>query len=221
MRSLLALLLILLLGGAAPSKDWSRTASESAEGWTFGRPGAPLLAEYASFGCPTCGRFAAASGQAIAEAVKAGKLRLSFRPFLIFPHDRAATVLARCVPGPQRLGFIKAVLAAQPATKAKLGAIDGDDGLRRRLFEAELAGPEAQASVLGLLTGLSDLAVKHGLRPDAAGACLADKANHAWLTEADMSARMAGITGTPTYVLAGRKLPTELTPEQLVAHLPR
>jgi hypothetical protein len=119
------------------------------------------------------------------------------------------------------LNFIKAVLGAQPATRAKLTEIDGDDAVRQRLFEAELAGPEAHAAVLGPYAGLTDLAAAHGVRPAAAGTCLAGKAHHRWVSEADGAARLAGITGTPTYIWAGQRLGRELTPDALVARLAR
>jgi protein-disulfide isomerase len=222
MRILLALLAGALLTGAAPpSRDWSRTATESAAGWTFGRPAAPLLSEYASLGCPTCARFATASEPALGKGLRTGKLRLAFRPFLIFPHDRAAFVLARCVPARGRLAYLKAVLVAQPQTRARLAEADHDDARRQRLYEAELAGPEAYAAAVAELGGLSDLAAAHGLAPAAARTCLADPAHHAWVTGADMASRMAGVTGTPTYEWQGARLPRDLTPEQLVARLPR
>lgn len=220
-RSLLALLALILLGGATPARDWSASVTEDAAGWTFGRAGAPLLAEYASLGCPTCARFSAALGPRLTQAVRSGKLRYSFRPFLIFPQDRAAFVLARCIPTKRRLAFLKAVLAAQPDTRAKLAAADADDSARQRLFEAELAGPEVQAAALAEAGGLTALAAAHGLAAPAARTCLADPSHHAWLAEADMRSRLAKVTGTPTYEWAGARLPHSLTPEQLVERLPR
>jgi protein-disulfide isomerase len=211
----------LLLGAAAPPRDWRATATESNSGWTFGRPGAPLLAEYASLGCPTCARFAEASGPAVLASVQAGRIRYSVRPFLIFPHDRAAYVLARCVPASRRLAYLKAVLAAQPQTRARLAEVDGDDDRRQRLFEAELAGPVAHSTLLAELSGLGDLAASHGLASAAARTCLADTAHHAWVTEADLNSRLSGVTSTPTYDWNGSRLPRALTPEQLAAKLPR
>jgi protein-disulfide isomerase len=222
MRRLFAFLLLLALGAAAPapSRDWTRHVVESQAGWTFGKAGAPLLTEYASFGCPTCGRFAAASGPAIHAAVKAGKLRFAYRPFLIFPHDRAAAVLARCVPAPRRMGFIEAVLAAQSATRAKLAA-DADERMRKRLSDAEFEGPLPHAAVIAEAAGLLELTASHGLPAAAARACLADQKHHAWVVEADLEARVAGVAHTPTYKWKGAELPASLTPEQLVALLPR
>lgn len=221
MRRLLALLCLVLLGAAAPARVEPHVVTEDNAGWTFGRARAPVLAEYASFGCPHCAHFSAEAGPAIAERVRAGRLRLAFRPFLIFPHDRAAAVLARCVAPTRRHAFIAAVMAAQPDTRAKLAEANNDDAIRQRIYEAELAGPEAHAVVIGLLSGLGALAEAHGVTSTAVGRCLGNKVHHAWVTAADLEARVAGVTGTPTYVLDGERLSRDLTPKQLLARLPR
>lgn len=206
---------------AAPAKvaDHRATVVESSEGWTFGKAGAPLLVEYASFGCPTCGHFAAGTAARLDQLVKTGKLRFAFRPFLIFPHDRAATLLARCVAPARRFGFIKAVLLGQAATKARLAAADADEAVRARLFDAELHGPARQAQLLAEVSGLGDLARAHGLSASAQQHCLAADANGAWVTNADMAARLNGVTVTPTYIWKGGQVALS-TPEALLARLP-
>lgn len=218
MRPWLGLLLALFVLGAAPAKDWRENVVESADGWTFGRPGAPLLTEYASFGCPHCAHFAEATGDRIGLLVKAGKLRFSFRPYRIFPHDQAATVLARCVPAPRRLAFIEALMASQADTKARLAAADADDASRGRLYTAELAGPVPHAQAIAEITGLTALAAAHGADADR---CLADARHHDWTATADLTARAAGVTGTPTYFWKEARLPRGLTPESLLATLPQ
>ncbi len=224
MRFLLLLLASLFLVGAAPApaaRDWRTNVVESAEGWTFGKPGAPLLAEYASFGCPHCRQFAEGAGPRIEQLVKAGRLRLAFRPFLIFSHDRSATVLARCVPSRRRLAFIKAAFVAQADTRARMAAADADERVRGDLFTAELAGPIAHSRLVADVSGLDALAEAHGLSPAARERCLADEAHQSWATAADLAARVAGVTGTPTYFLDGHQIAKPLTPEELVSKLPR
>ena len=221
-RMLVALLLApALIGAAGPARDWRSTVVESSAGWTFGKSGAPLLAEYGSFGCPHCGHFLAEAGPAINSGVKGGKLRFSFRPFLIFPHDRAATVLTRCVPSSRRLGFIEAVYAAQAETKSKLAAADADEQQRSRLYQADLAGPIPHAKALARAGGLVELAGKHGLSAAAAEQCLGNQANYDWVAGADLAARTSGVRGTPTFEWRGARMGSDLTPEQLVAALPR
>jgi protein-disulfide isomerase len=223
MRTLVLPLVAVLAIGAAPKPvvDHRQTAVESAAGWTFGRAGAPLLVEYASFGCSHCGDYAAATGQRVDQLVKSGKLRFAFRPFLIFPHDFTATALARCVTPKRRLGFINAVLLGQSKTKAKLAAADADEAMRGRLFAAELEGPLAHARLLVDVSGLGDLAREHGLTAAQLKTCLASEANGKWVREADSTSRMSGVTGTPTYMWNGQQLGPDLTPDRLLATLPR
>ncbi|GLR47185.1 thioredoxin domain-containing protein [Sphingomonas astaxanthinifaciens] len=222
MNRLLLLLASVALVGAAPApRDWRTNVVESPAGWTFGKPGAPLLVEYGSLGCPHCAHFAAETGSQIDGLVKAGKLRFGFRPFLIFPHDRAGFVLARCVPSSRRLGFIEAIYAGQADTRARLAAADGDDALRGRLYNAELAGPVEYAKVAADIGNLTTIAASHGLTAAAVDRCLADTAAHQWVTNADLTSRASGVRGTPTYFWKGVKLEETLTPEGLLAKLPR
>lgn len=226
MRMMLGLLASLALVAAAPTAATPASANhniavvESAEGWTFGKAGAPLLAEYASFGCPRCGQFAAATGERVNTLVTAGKLRFAWRPFLIFPQDRAAAVLTRCVAPGRRLAFIEALMAQQTAVQAALDAADTDEATRASLYAAELAGPITHATEIAKVTGLLALARTHGLPAMQAGACLSSAANHAWVTNADLSARVNGVTGTPTFFWKGARIPTG-TPAELLALLPR
>jgi protein-disulfide isomerase len=221
MKALLfGLALLFAAPASAAEPDHRATVTEGAEGWTFGRAGAPLLAEYASFGCPHCGEFATATFDRVDRLVKAGKLRFAFRPFLIFPHDRAASVLARCVATPRRLGFIKAVLTGQADTRARLAAADSDEAVRGQLFSAELEGPIAEARLLAKVAGLDRIAAAHGLAPAAQQRCLSAEPNMAWVTNADVTARLNGIKATPTFVWKGAKLPAG-TPDALLALLPQ
>jgi protein-disulfide isomerase len=215
----------LVLAAAAPvaalaATDHRTTALESADGWTFGKVSAPLLTEYASFGCSHCGRFAAATSERIGSLVKTGKLRFSWRPFLIFPQDRAGAVLTRCVAPRRRLAFIETLMAQQEAIKAALKAADNDEKTRAALYETELAGPVPHAGVVARAAGLMPLAQEFGLSTTQARACLSSAANHAWVTNADQTARLNGVTGTPTFMWKGTRILTG-TPEQLLTLLPQ
>ena len=220
----LAFLLSTPVAAAVPkapaTADHRVTAVESAEGWTFGKAGAPLLTEYASYGCPHCGQYAAATTTRLNGLVKAGKLRFSWRPFLIFPQDRAAAVLTRCVAPKRRLAFIEALMAQQEAIGSALKAADADETRRAALYEAELAGPVAYAREIAKVTGMLPLAEGFGLNAVGAAKCLASAANHAWVTNADMTARLNGVTGTPSFFWKGGKLPAG-TPDDLLALLPQ
>ncbi|UUR07729.1 DsbA family protein [Sphingomonas glaciei] len=226
MKALLAGFAVFLAApvAAAAPKPAARalpvTVIETGEGWTFGKAGAPLLAEYASYGCPHCGQFAGAIFPRVDGLVKAGKLRFAWRPFLVFPHDRAAAVLTRCVAPARRLAFIEALMARQDEIKAALKAADENETSRAALYEAELAGPISYAGAVAKASGLLPLAQKHGLSPTQAGACLSSGAHHQWVTNADQTARLNGVTGTPTFTWKGTRIPTG-TPDDLLALLPQ
>jgi protein-disulfide isomerase len=224
MKALLAGLALLVAPGAVTAAsatvDHRVTAVEGAEGWTFGKAGAPLLAEYASFGCPACGQFAAATTGRLNSLLKAGKLRFSWRPFLIFPQDRAAAVLTRCVAPRRRLAFIEALMGQQAAIKAALTAADQNESARAALYEAELAGPVTHAGAIASAAGLLALVQKFGVSNLQASACLSSTAHHDWVSNADMTARLNGVTGTPTFVWKNGRVPTG-TPADLLAVLPR
>ena len=205
---------------ASAATDHRKAVVESTGGWTFGKGGAPLLAEYASYGCPHCREFFVAMTPRVDGLVKAGKLRFAWRPFLIFPHDRASAVLTRCVAPARRLAFIEALMAQQAEIKAALKAADDDETSRAALYEAELAGPVSYAGAVAKAAGLLPIAQKHGLSTMQASACLSSASNHAWVTNADMTARLNGVTGTPTFTWKGARIPTG-TPDSLLALLPQ
>jgi len=212
-----------ILSSASPAATPTNVAArETAAGWSFGNPPASRhLVEYSSFGCGHCGLFAKQAGPAVAAAVRTGRLRFELRPFLIFPQDRPAAVLARCVPSPRRFGFYEAVMADQDRIKTALAAADADDNLRGMLYNAELAGPEALAGAVARVSGIDRIAQAHGLTASATTACLSDAGNHAWVSEADLAARLAGVTGTPTFIYGGRRQPMSITPTQLKGVLSR
>jgi len=221
-RFLVPLLALVTVGAAPPaSRDWRTNGVESASGWTFGKPTAPLLVEYGSLGCPHCGHFAEVTGTRIDALVKAGKLRFAYRPYLIFRHDLAGNVLARCVPAARRLAFIEGVYAAQADSKARLATADADETRRAQRTQAEFTGPVALAKIMAEDSGLKALASGYGLDTAAADRCLADQANYDWVNTANLTGRASGIAGTPTYLWKGQKLPETLTPEQLLAALPQ
>jgi protein-disulfide isomerase len=226
MKALLAGFAILFAAPAAaaapkaPPADHRAIATESTEGWTFGKAGAPLLTEYASYGCPHCGQFAAATTNRVDSLVKAGKLRFSWRPLLIFPQDRAAAVLTRCVAPGRRLAFIESLMARQEAIRAALKKADADETQRAALYEAELAGPVTYANHIAKVAGLLPIAGSFGLSAMQARACLSSASNHTWVTNADLTARVEGVTGTPTFFWKGSRIPTG-TPDELLALLPQ
>lgn len=157
------------------------------------------LVEYGSLHCPHCAHFAEQGLTEIAKRVRAGKLRFEFRPFLIFPQDIPATLIARCVPAPRRLAFIEdyyrnsgVVTERVRASAAELNAVkeQGVPALNRRVVAVGQMKP---------------IAARYGLTGAAVDQCVSDPKNMAWLEAAQNAAREAGVTGTPTFEVNGQR----------------
>nr|WP_237219723.1 thioredoxin domain-containing protein [Sphingomonas arenae] len=181
----------LAAGSSAPAPSLVRVGPAKA---------ADSLVEYGSLHCPHCAHFAEQGLPEIAKRVRVGSLRFEFRPFLIFPQDIPATLIARCVPAPRRLAFIEdyyrnsaAVTERVRASASQLNAVkeQGVPALNRRV---------------AAVGGMKPIAARHGLTGAAVDQCVSDPKNMAWLESAQTSAQAAGVTGTPTFEVNGERM---------------
>ena len=208
----------LTLTAAAP-RDWSHSVIDTATGWRAGQAGAPLkLVEYASLNCPHCAHFSQAADERIMAQVKTGRVSFEYRPYLIFPHDVAATLVARCVPPSRRFAFTRDYYRNTGAMTERLRGAMADGAQRAALDAAREKGMGAFNQKVLAITGMGTLAARHGLGAAAANRCVADPAGLRWLQKAQGAAKAAGISGTPTYRLNGQPLDAR-SPEQLLAAL--
>jgi protein-disulfide isomerase len=216
--------LVLLLGTAvavtaAAPPDWSRTVVNTAIGWRAGQAAAPLkLVEYASLNCPHCAHFSQAADEQIMAQVKTGRVQFEYRPYLIFPHDVAATLVARCIPTSHRFAFIRDYYRNSEGMTERLRTAMADGTRRAALDTAKQQGVGAFNRQVVAVTGMGTLAARHGLTPAAANRCVADPAGLSWLQKTQAAAKAAGVSGTPTYRLNGQPLSVR-NPEQLLAAL--
>jgi len=170
-------------------------------GWVIGSPKAPKsLVEYASLNCPHCAAFSREAMPSVMAAVKAGRLRYEYRPFLIFPHDIAATLIARCVPVSRRFAFVERYYAGTPGFTERLRAVD------QATLDAAKAKSEGDYNrAVVAATGMKPLAARFGLTGAAVDRCVADAKGIAWLDSTYHTAQAAGISGTPTFFLNGQR----------------
>lgn len=170
-------------------------------GWVIGSPKARTsLVEYGSLNCGHCATFSRLAGPTVMAAVRAGRVRFEYRPYLIFPHDVAATLVARCVARPRRFGFIEAYYQSAAAFTDKLEAADP------AALEAERAkGSAAFNRRVVAVTGMKPLAARFGLTGAAVDRCVSDPAGLAWLERVQARAKAAGVEGTPTFFLNGKR----------------
>jgi len=170
-------------------------------GWVIGSPKAPKsLVEYGSLNCPHCAAFSREATPTLMAAVRAGRLRYEYRPFLIFPHDIAATLIARCVPVSRRFAFVEQYYASSAGFTEKLR---GADQASLEAVKAKGEGDYNRAVVAA--TGMKPLAARFGLTGAAVDRCVADPKAIAWLDGIYQKAQAAGISGTPTFFLNGER----------------
>ena len=186
----------------SPPRNWTQTAVNTPVGWRVGNPGARIkLVEYGSLNCPHCAHDAEFAFPQIMAAVKSGAVSFEFRPFLIFPHDVSASLIARCVPVARRFGFVESYYGATGGITDKLRAAD-----KAELEAARAQGPAALNRKMVSLGGMQQLSGRYGLTPAATSRCVSDKAGLDWLQAAYGKAREAGVTGTPTYFINGKRV---------------
>ena len=196
------MLSLLLLAAAAPqqpARNWTQAVASTPVGWRVGNPAAQIkLVEYGSLNCPHCAHYSEFATAPIMAAVRAGRASFEFRPFLIFPHDVAATLIARCVPAGQRFAFIGSYYRATGGFTDKLRAAD----------PASLKGADMAETNRKLVaaSGMAPLAARFGLTPAAVNRCVSDPAGTAWLQAAYAKGQDAGVQSTPTFLINGQRV---------------
>ncbi len=172
---------------AAPAKPAAR------DDMVLGSPKAKVtVVEYASVGCPHCAVWASEVFPGFKTAyIDTGKVRFVYREMLTGNPTLAAA------------GF----LTARCAGPAKYFQVV--DGVYRAQAGIEQAG-DAYAPLLRI-------AKDAGLTEDQFSACLKDPARLAALQAREKRAEEDGVTGTPTFIVNGKKLDGETTLESLGA----
>lgn len=187
---------------AAPAKDWSRTAAQTAEGsFLIGNPAAKSrLVEYVSYTCPHCAHFVAEGTQPLKSGwIAKGALSVEIRSLIRDRFDLAAALLARCGGAARFPGNHEAIFASQQAWIEKAAA-----------YERSPSALPASASHGQIMkdiadrTGLTTLMQKRGLAPAQSHACLTDeKAINTLMAMTKTAIERNKIQGTPSFILDG------------------
>lgn len=192
-------MLTLMLAAAVAAPNWTQTVASTPVGWRIGNPAARIkLVEYGSLNCPHCAHFSEFATAPIMAAVKLGRVSFEYRPYLIFPHDVPATLIARCVPARQRFEFIESYYRQTASFTDKLRAADP--------ASLKADGVAATNRKLVAVSGMAPLAARFGLTPPATNRCVSDPAGVAWLQGAYAKAKEAGVQGTPTFLINGKRV---------------
>lgn len=189
---------------APDGTDWldTVTVSEDGQGFMVGNPDAPLkLTEYASHTCGACANFAQTGKEPLKEYVKTGVVSFEQREVFLSPLDAVVATIVQCgTPGQfQALSDemwqnFQPVMANAYADQAGLQA-------------ANDLPPEQKYIAFGEITGLTDFFAARGISADQARSCLSDVEKiNAMDKLVRENAAAVPVTGTPTFVLNGRKL---------------
>jgi protein-disulfide isomerase len=190
-----ALMAIVGIGYAASSsRDTtgdtpSATPSGVTDGYSVvvGDESAPTtITVYEDLQCPVCQAFEATTGDAVAKAVEAGKVKVEYRPLAFL--DQASTT-----------DYSSRALNALMVVLDESGQ-DAFEAYHRLLFEKQPAEGTA---------GLTDdqliqYAVQSGADESAVRGPIEDQKFHQWVVNATDQMSKDGVTGTPTVLIDGR-----------------
>lgn len=198
--SIVAVLVLLIAGGIG----YGLYASQQSDSYTA-PPGAvengtgiasgtgPVTVDiYEDFMCPHCKEFEDAYGAAVTKLGADGKARLVYHPIAILDRasttnysTRAAAAAGCAAAGGKFRDFAQALFAQQPS--------EGGAGLS-----------DDQLVQIGSSAGLSE---------STFGQCVRDGTYDSWVRHVTDEASAAGVTGTPTVLVAGKKV--ELTAQAI------
>jgi protein-disulfide isomerase len=202
---LLALVALALPAGSVAAKpqarNWVATFTVTPQGGVVqGNPNARVrLVEYGSRTCPTCLRFAQEGMEPLrAKYIARGKVSYEFRDFWVHPQDPGISLLGNCVPVSRYYPLLDAMFAEQEKLNAAMNPA---------LFEEigklpQLQQPRAYARRLGYV----DLLKRRGMPEARALQCLGDQALLKRIEDRMRVGIDAGVQGTPSFFINGRKL---------------
>ncbi len=190
---------------AAPAgAKWADTVTVTPEGgFMIGNPDAPLkLIEYASHTCGHCATFAQTGKPVIKEKyVPTGVVSFELREVFLNPFDVVIAGLVQCGAKEQMQPLSDEVWQNLPDVLAALQS-------NPEAMQAAAQLPVNQRFArIAEVTGLLDFFAARGLNADQGRACLSDQAKIETLVKsAEEQGKKFEITGTPTFLLNGKKL---------------
>ena len=189
---------------APPGTSWTETVTVTPEGgFLIGNPDAPLkLVEYASHTCGHCATFSITGKQPLkSKYVASGVVSFEQREIFLNPYDIVIAAMAQC-------GAKEQMQPLSDEVWQNLEAVF--TGLQSNPAAVQAAGnlpPEQRFVKVAEVTGLLDFFAARGLSADQARTCLTDTAKiDAMVKASEAQAKEVGVTGTPTFVLNGKKL---------------
>lgn len=190
---------------APAGASWAETVAVTPEGgYRMGNPAAPIkLVEFASLTCSHCAEFAAKGFPPLREDyIASGRVSLEMRNFVRDPIDVTAAMLTRC-------GTPESYFPLSEQVFANQATIFGAAQRAGPQLEAAAALPENQRFVaIARALGLVDFFAARGISADQAAGCLARSQSATELAQAaGKQAEQFELTGTPTFLVNGAKVP--------------
>ena len=189
---------------APAGSSWTETVTVTPEGgFMLGNPEAPLkLIEFASHTCGPCATFSVTGKQPLkSKYVASGVVSFEQREIFLNPFDIVIATMAQC-------GAKEQMQPLSDEVWQNLEAVfTGLQGNPAAVQAAAALPPEQRFAKVAEVTGLLDFFAARGLSADQARTCLTDTAKiDAMVKASEAQATEAGVTGTPTFVLNGKKL---------------
>jgi protein-disulfide isomerase len=173
------------------------------DGYRIGNPGAPVkLIEYASHTCPHCAAFSEEGGPALKDKyIASGVVSWEVREQLHNPVDLMVAMLARC-------GAKESFLPLSEQVWANLGPIlQVAQANQAALAQAQNLPENQRFQQMAQASGLLDFFSARGIAREQALVCLGDGAKaQAIADRSDKQSEELNITGTPQFIINGRKL---------------
>ena len=201
MRTLFALLVLPLLLAATTARDWTQATTRLPSGaYLLGNPAARVkLVEYGSYTCPHCAAFAGESGPVLHDRwIRQGSVSLELRHIIRDSADLAAAVVARCT-GPKFFATSYAIFARQDQWLGRAINFQQTNASRINLYP-----PLARLRAIADGSGLTDIGRAQGVSDARLDACFADQAAIDRIVA--MTASATDVTGTPTFLLDGKRI---------------
>ncbi len=183
-------------------RDWSRVVTATPEGgFRMGNPQAPIkVVEYFSLTCPACAAFAAQGSPRLIESyVRSGRVSLEYRNFVLNGLDLAAAMISRCATPENYFVLNHAILADQEQWMGRIANMPAE---QRRAMEG-LEPLDTMRRVVEI-SGLGEIAARHGVDASRARQCLSDQAALDRIVQMRQTGANFGITGTPSFAVNGR-----------------
>ncbi len=204
---------------AATATGWAKNVVPTADGgFMMGNPKAPAhVIEYGSLTCPACRQFnTTEKPKLIAKYINSGKVKYEYRSFLIHgAPDYMSSLMAYCLPASRYFTWVDVIYNEfGDWTGGFKNVTDADQAAAQKMK------PQEALIFLADKGGFDDFWRKKGIPKATYDKCMADPVNFTKLANVyKTAAEKWQISGTPTFIVNGKKLENALTFDHLDAQL--